>query len=247
MKVNYKHFDYQEVILFEQAKELSRARYNLNPVNNTYIILSKINEYKDSGAAYLECGTFRGNTLITAANYCQLKDIQTDLIGVDTFKGFPPQEDYYKDLPEYFNKLYQEGRISEYHFNKAKERTNNFTYHSHLTNEYFLDVKDIFTKVQDFTNVELRPGTFEEVLPTVADPIAVLHLDGDLYWSYITCLTRLYDNIIPGGCIIFDEYYSYKYPGARAAVDEFFQDKEGEFEMYITPEGFERWCFIKSL
>ena len=65
----------------------------------------------------------------------------------------------------------------------------------------------------------------------------------------MTCLTNLYDNVIPGGCIIFDEYYSYKYPGARVAVDEFFSEKEneGHFEKYITPEGYERWCFEKII
>lgn len=246
MKIDYAKFNPQEVELFEQAKELSKAKYNLNPVNNTYIILHKLNQYRDTDAAYVECGTFKGNTLLTAANYCQLKGIDKKLIGVDTFKGFPNTEHYHKDLPEYFTELYQQQKISEFHYNKAKQRTDNLTNLSHLEHEYFLDVKDIFEQVKDFNNVELKVGTFEEILPAMQEQIAVLHLDGDLYWSYLTCLENLYGNIISGGTIIFDEYYSYKYPGARAAVDEFFADKQGVFEMYVTPEGFERWCFIKQ-
>ena len=58
-------------------------------------------------------------------------------------------------------------------------------------------------------------------------------------------LNLLYKNVIKGGCVIFDEYYSYKYPGAKIAVDEFFVGKQGYFEKYVTSEGFERWCFIK--
>lgn len=246
MNTHYSTFDPQEVILFEEAKSLSRTNYNLNPVNNIYIILDKINQYKDTNAVYVECGTFKGNTLLTAANYCKLKGIDKRLIGVDTFKGFPNTEHYYKDLPEYFNELYNTGKISQYHYNKAKDRTENFTNLSHLEHEYFSDIKDIFEQVKDFNNVELAVGTFQEVLPTMEEDIAVLHLDGDLYHSYMTCLVNLFVNVISGGCIIFDEYYSYKYPGARAAVDEFFQDKLGFFEMFVTPEGFERWCFVKD-
>ena len=67
-----------------------------------------------------------------------------------------------------------------------------------------------------------------------------------LYKSYLTCLDNLYDNVISGGAVIFDEYYSHKYPGARVAVNEFFLDKKGHFEKYLTDEGHERWCFIKK-
>ena len=61
----------------------------------------------------------------------------------------------------------------------------------------------------------------------------------------MVCLDKLYNNVSTGGVVIFDEYYSLKYPGPRVAVNEFFEDKKGYLEKYITPEGFERWCFIK--
>ena len=82
--------------------------------------------------------------------------------------------------------------------------------------------------------------------PLINNKIAILHIDSDLYESYLTCLNNLYENIIDGGIIIFDEYYSHKYPGARVAVNEFFEDKKGYFEKYITQDGFERWCFTKE-
>ena len=74
----------------------------------------------------------------------------------------------------------------------------------------------------------------------------LLHLDCDLYESYLTCLNNLYKNVVNKGVIVFDEYYSHKYPGARIAIDEFFEDKKGTFEYYVTSEGHERWCFIKE-
>ena len=38
-------------------------------------------------------------------------------------------------------------------------------------------------------------------------------------------LNQLFNKVIKGGVIIFDEYYSLKYPGALMAVHDFFIDK----------------------
>ena len=70
--------------------------------------------------------------------------------------------------------------------------------------------------------------------------------DNNACWCEDDFLDNLYDNVISGGAVIFDEYYSHKYPGARVAVNEFFLDKKGHFEKYLTDEGHERWCFIKK-
>jgi hypothetical protein len=52
-----------------------------------------------------------------------------------------------------------------------------------------------------------------------------VHLDCDIYESYKTCLDSLYDQVVPGGVILFDEYACPVWPGATRAVDEFFSDK----------------------
>ena len=95
-------------------------------------------------------------------------------------------------------------------------------------------------------NVSLLKGNFSSVLNNFDKEINILHIDCDLYQSYKDCLDKLYTKVVSGGCIIFDEYYSLKYPGPRIAVDEFFKNKKGHFEKYTTPEGFQRWCFIKG-
>ena len=95
-------------------------------------------------------------------------------------------------------------------------------------------------------NISLVKGAFSKTLSEFDNDIAVLFLDCDLYKSYVECLQTLYPLVISGGVIIFDEYYSLKYPGPRVAVDYFFHDKAGHFEWYNTSEGFERWCFIKE-
>jgi hypothetical protein len=136
--------------------------------------------------------------------------------------------------------------ISEDHYLKAKERTKDFTDREHLTTEFLADVGKIREHCDVLANVTLVDGNFADTMLRHTDDIAVLFLDCDLFRSYLHCLELLYSFVVSGGVVIFDEYYSYKYPGPRYVINSFFSDKDGEFEYYITDEGFERWCFIKE-
>ena len=250
MKIIKKYFTTQHLKDCETIKSLS-TEFNCNPVNNINLILQKLKEYHNTDGAYVECGTYRGNTIIPAAMYSKHFNVfKTQLFyGIDTFKGFPKtdsKEHDYRDHPMFFETLYNDKEIDRSHYEKAMNRTKKFTDTSHLENEYFLDTKLVFDICNKFENIKLLQGTFEEITPKFDKPISILHLDGDLYHSYLTCLKNLYDNVIVGGVVIFDEYYSHKYPGARVAVNEFFKSKPGHFEMYITSEGHERWCFVKG-
>ena len=248
MEIKTKSFTLEHLDICDSIKQQAINNYNLNPVNNICLILQKLKTLSEVDGHYVECGTFRGNTLIPTALYSLNAGFfkNKKIIGIDTFKGFPIKEHNEKDLPSYFNILYNDKLITEDHYNKAKIRTNDFKDLSHLESEYFLDVEEVFDNSSKFNNISLIKGTFKEITPNFNDKIAVLHLDGDLYESYLTCLDNLYDNVIKNGVIIFDEYYSHKYPGARVAVNEFFINKKGYFEKYLTDEGHERWCFVKK-
>ena len=73
------------------------------------------------------------------------------------------------------------------------------------------------------SNCELVVGWFDQTLPGFKtnkiknEPIALLHVDCDLYSSTVTILNNLKDNIVPGTVIVFDEYMNY--PGWQR--DEF--------------------------
>ena len=252
-KIKEKKFDEKLLTLYSEIKEnCSKEFDNIKIVNNIFLIFQKLFENKDKKGNYVECGVFRGGTLIPAITFAKDNDIDFNFIGVDTFTGFPttfqPNEN---DFPAKFIKVYEDGLISENHFNKAKERTNNFNDIRHLQPGYFnKNFNYLFDFCNKYDNVQLLKGQFKYILPnryyfSKDNKIDILHLDCDLYESYLDCLNMLYKNVVSGGSIIFDEYYSHKYPGARIAVNEFFEDKKGYFEKYITPEGFERWCFIK--
>jgi len=248
LKIIEKQFNENDLNLFSNVKYIFNKKPN-NPkiVNNSYLIFKKLLENKNNIGNYVECGVFMGGTLMSAVDFTKENNINFDFIGVDTFDGFPSVVEHNKnDLPQKFVDLYSDKLISKEHFKKAKIRTDNFSDITHLEPPYFKSDFNFLFNFCEKNNVSLIKGKFEDVLNSIKEDINILHIDCDLYDSYLECLNKLYKKIVSGGSIIFDEYYSHKYPGARIAVNEFFADKKGYFEKYITPDGFERWCFVKE-
>ena len=77
-------------------------------------------------------------------------------------------------------------------------------------------------------NVSLIKGSFDYSIDyflrslVTLQPIALLHVDSDLYSSAITALTKLEALILPGTVIIFDEFYNY--PGFENHEFKAFQE-----------------------
>jgi O-methyltransferase len=70
--------------------------------------------------------------------------------------------------------------------------------------------------------VTLVPGWFDETLPKIRErfgPIALLRIDADWHASVSTCLEQLYDQVVDGGYIVLDDYYTWD--GCSIAVHEF--------------------------
>ena len=66
-------------------------------------------------------------------------------------------------------------------------------------------------KVPD--NVQFEIGLFDKTLPDFlekhSDPVALLHVDCDLYSSTVTIFEMLGSRLQPGAIILFDEYYNF--------------------------------------
>ena len=153
----------------------------------------------------LECGVFRGRSLLRMAVVAQRKCPQKVLFGLDSFDGFPAETITAGDLGP--------GRSME----KVRGRFKG-------ANRVPLRLLRAAADLQ--LPIRLVPGFFNETLPTLAKRrFCFVHLDCDIYESYKTCLDSLYDQVVPGGVILFDEYACPVWPGATRAVNEFFADK----------------------
>jgi hypothetical protein len=232
--------------LNKAKKEASLMGYTT--CDNIITLSCALEMTKNLKGSFVECGVFEGNTLITSAIFMKNQKINKNIFGADTFNGFDPsQTSHQYDLPEIFEKLYSDGKITKDHLEKSKNRIKkNKLKNHHLDTSYFSNInKKVFSDA-NYLNINLLKGKFSKTLPSFNEPISVLHIDCDLYEPYLECLNFLYDKVVPGGIIIFDEYYSLKYPGARIAVDEFlFNRNDYKLKMFKT-EDFERWYLVKN-
>ena len=158
----------------------------------------QLEKIKNVPGAIVECGVWKGKSIYMLA---VLAGSDRIVWGFDTFSGFP--------------------NVSSFD-NKEEALRQNFKDTSLPMVEKFLE----FNKVH---GVKLVEGPFNKTLPANKEAIgeiALLHLDGDLYESYKTCLNELYAQVARGGVIIFDEYKNSweleEWPGAARAIDEFF-------------------------
>jgi len=93
------------------------------------------------------------------------------------------------------------------------------------------------------SDIHMVKGWFQDTLPITHEQIgkiAVLRLDGDWYGSTKCCLDNLFDQVVPKGWIIVDDYGSCY--GAQKAVDEFLAQRGLTVDM--TPDG-RGGCYFK--
>lgn len=157
----------------------------------------------------VECGVGWGRSLIHLLALMQLGDKIRNLWAFDSFEGFP------EPTPE--DSSFRNPRKGEW-------KSDIETIERMLTDAGF--AKEFLRQ-----RLVMVKGYFSETLPCYrGGPIVLLHADADLYASYKDIFANLYERVVPGGVIIVDEYLNTwehaKFPGARKAIDEFFQDKE---------------------
>ena len=74
--------------------------------------------------------------------------------------------------------------------------------------------------------------------------ISLLHFDVDLYDPTLFALEQLWDLVVPGGVVVFDEYGLPPWGGEAKAVDTFFKSRGitglriNKFPWSLTPNGF---------
>ena len=95
-----------------------------------------------------------------------------------------------------------------------------------------------------FKNVFVHRGLFPQETGGFLgrETFSMVHIDVDIYKSYMDCLNFLWPRIVKGGIIIFDDYNEKTCLGAKLAVDEFFAAKK---EPLIWP-CFAQICAVKS-
>ena len=163
------------------------------------------------GGAVVECGVWRGGSMMAAAfALLQLESTTRQLYLFDTFRGMTEPRPIDRDLHgrPAADWLRDESRDGEL----VRARCDLPTVRQAMLRTRYPWKKIVFV-----------PGRVEEVLPAEAPSrIALLRLDTDWYESTYHELEHLWPRLADGGVLIIDDYGHWQ--GARKAVDEYFAD-----------------------
>jgi O-methyltransferase len=87
-------------------------------------------------------------------------------------------------------------------------------------------VEDVQKRVGWFKGAEFYPGWIPETFRGLEHrQFAFAHVDVDLHQSVLDCCQFIYPRLNGGGIMVFDDYGVPSCPGARRAVDSFFNKK----------------------
>lgn len=159
--------------------------------------------------AFVECGVFRGGSVMAALFALQERgDLTRDFYLYDTFEGM--SEPTKADLS--FDGLDAQTMMADPN-------------HSVWCRSGIDEVRrNVLTTGYPKERIRLVKGKVEDTIPgNVPEQIAYLRLDTDWYESTRHELVHLYPRLCPHGVLIIDDYGHWQ--GARKAVDEYFESQ----------------------
>ena len=183
-----------------------------NVFNKLYSRIDFYNMVKDKNGDIVECGVFKGSGLLTWLKILDMNEPNSikKVIGFDFFdKSFVDGLDGIDKttMSEVFSRC--ETKFDEI----SKENITDKIIKSGFDNDKFELVKgDVIKTSKEY--VKNKPGF----------RISILYLDLDLYEPTYEALVNLWDNVVEGGLIIFDEYGYHNWSESQA-VDKFIKEK----------------------
>ena len=208
-------------LLTMAASSKKGRRIIANPINSlTVVEVGRLLFFKrlldltgDIEGDVVECGVGWGRSFMYLTLLSWEEQKSRHIWGFDSFEGFPEPK------PE----------------DSGSRNPQQGEYKTDMEAVYALLEGSKFDAAFLRSKITLVKGFFSESLPKYSGPgIALLHIDADLYQSYLDVLNALYDKVRPGGIIAFDEYMDGRtniaFPGAKRAIDEFFSNKAVEIQ-----------------
>lgn len=193
--------------------------YLTSPVNRMGKQLAQYELYKkivNIPGEVLEFGVYKGASIIRFATYRELLEntYSRKIIGFDIFGEFPKTDN--DDDNKFIQRFEEQGGNGI-----SKEALEDFIKHKNINNIEL--IKDnVFDTLDEFLekNKQIK--------------ISLLHLDLDVYKPTKFILEKLYERMVPGGIIVFDDYGTVK-----GATDEFLKEKNKKIEKLSL-------CYIPS-
>lgn len=198
-------WDEKKDFFYENGYFLTSEVYRMGNVLAHYELYKRIINLPGD---VIELGVFKGSSLIQFATFRELLENEKSrkIVGFDVFGKFPLTEKMASDvkfIDEWNNKFENE----------------------------FVSKQDIYNSLEHkkISNVELVEGDINHTIDEYIGnnphtKIALLHIDTDAYEPAKAGLEKLFDRVVKGGIVIFDDYATIE--GETVAVDEFLADQD---------------------
>lgn len=187
-----------------------------------------MNQVKDLPGDIVECGVFKGTGLAT---FLKLKKYMCPnslkkVIGFDFFDSEKLLQSLSGPDKEAMTTLFKERKF-EHKDNYVKYFAENIKKMGFAEHEFELVAGDVSQTTKTFTSE--RPGF----------RISLLYLDLDLDIPTYQTLQNMWDRVVSGGIVVFDEYAFHKWSESDG-VDRFFKDKKVQVKTlnYICPSAY---------
>jgi Macrocin-O-methyltransferase (TylF) len=173
-------------------------------------------EERNLSGIFLEAGCALGGSAILVAS---LKRPERPLFIYDVFGMIPaPTKEDMDDVHDRY-KVIVEGK------SKGIGGDKYYGYEENLYEMVQANLRSFGINCEE-QSVSLIKGLVQDTM-RIDQPVAFAHVDVDWYEPVITCLKRIFPNLIVGGSIILDDYYDWG--GCRRATDEYLRRVTGQF------------------
>jgi len=184
-------------------------------------LLNKLDSVLNIEGNIIECGSARCGTTVILSNYLRSKGINKIVYACDTFGGF--------DLNEFSN----EKELGLTSASKTAFAKNSYDY-----------VKNKIRKLGLSDSIIPMQGLFQNTLPKINSKFCFAFIDCDHKNSIIYSAETIWENLSHNGMMLFDDYTTKKYEGAKVAIDYIVHKYKNE----ISEHGLmKRLYFIKKL
>lgn len=178
---------------------------NLRSLGGIDDLLSQFDLVANVPGEVIECGCSRCGTTVLLAEHLRRRGVHKKVFAYDSFEGFDRDE------------IRRERAAG-----KSIAPENAFT----STSFKYVQSKLIRLGVGD--SVVPVQGYFQQTLPCVKAKFCLVFIDCDLRDSLTYCAQTLWTFLEPGGRMLFDDYISAVYFGAREGVDQFVHEHKHE-------------------
>lgn len=196
--------DFSKAFEYENNFYLSCDNSRLGKVITHYELFKQA---IDKQGAIVECGVFKGTSLVRFAGFRELLDKEQGrkIVAFDTFGDFPGTD-----------------------FTPDKRLRNKLIADAGSQSISTSQLMDVLCHKESGVGVELVAGDINQTVPDYvrSNPglrIALLNIDVDIYEPTVTILKYLYPLVVSGGIVMLDDYGVF--PGETKAVDEYFNGK----------------------